>query len=132
MPRLSELPDYSQQEANTDLPNALARRLGAAVVQDILGDYEAGATAVELAGRYGVSRTGITNLLHSQGAAVRSPRGLSPTGVDVAESLYTSGWLLREIGVELRVQPGCRAPSVAATGSRHAQWLRLGKPLPAS
>jgi lambda repressor-like predicted transcriptional regulator len=101
MSRMSELPVYRRQESGVDLPHALARRLGAAVVQDVLRHYETGVTAAELAERYGVSPTGLTNLLHSQGAAVRSPRGLSPTDVELAERLYASGWLLREIGVEL-------------------------------
>jgi hypothetical protein len=101
MSRLSELPAYHSQESSADRPYALSRRLGAAVVQEIVGCYEAGATAAELAERYSVSRTGITNLLHFQGATVRTPRGLSPTDIDLAERLYASGWLLREIGVEL-------------------------------
>jgi hypothetical protein len=101
MSRMSELPLYRRQESRADLPYALAKRLGVAAVQDILGNYEAGATAAELAERYSVSRTGLTNLLHSQGAAVRSPRGLGRTDVDVAELLYAEGWLLREIGAEL-------------------------------
>ena len=101
MSRLSELPAYHSQESTVDLPYALARRLGAVVVQDILRDYEAGTTAAELAERYGVSRTGLTNLLHSKGAAVRRRCGLSSTDVDVVERLYAAGWLLQEIGVEL-------------------------------
>ena len=92
---------YRRQESGVDLPYALAKRLGVAVVQEIVGCYEAGATAAVLADRYGVSRTGITNLLDSQGAAVRRRCGLSPTDVDLAERLYAAGWLLREIGVEL-------------------------------
>jgi hypothetical protein len=101
MSRLSELPAYRQQESGVDRPYALAKRLGVAVVREIVQVYEAGATAAELAERYGVSRSGITNLLHSQEAAVRSPRGLSPTDSDLAEQLYADGWLLREIGAEL-------------------------------
>jgi hypothetical protein len=99
--RLSELPVYRRQEAGVDQPYALVRRLGAAVVEDVLRRYEAGATAAELAGRYGVSRTGIQNMLHAQGATIRTPRELSSTDVKVAERLYAAGWLLREIGVEL-------------------------------
>ena len=101
MSRLFELPVCRRQEAGVDLPYALSRRLGAAVVQEIVGCYEAGATSDELANGYGVSRTGLQHLLHSQGAAVRSPRGLTPTDVNVAERLYADGWLLREIGMEL-------------------------------
>jgi hypothetical protein len=99
--RLSELLVYRRRESRADLPYALARRLGVAVVQEIVGAYEAGATSAELANRYGVSRTGLQHLLHSQGAAARSPRGLTPTDVNVAEQLYAAGWLLREIGLEL-------------------------------
>jgi hypothetical protein len=101
MSRISELPVYRRQESGADLPYALAKRLGVAIVQEIVQVYEAGSTAAELAERYGASRTGIMNLLHSQEAAVRSPRGLRHTDVDVAERLYTAGCLLREIGVEL-------------------------------
>jgi hypothetical protein len=101
MSRLSELPVYRRLESTVDLPYALARRLGAAVVQEIVRIYETGAASAELANRYGVSRTGLQHLLHSQGAAVRSPRGLTPTDVDVAERLYADSWLLREIGAEL-------------------------------
>jgi hypothetical protein len=98
---MSELPVYRRQESRADLPYALTKRLGVAVVQEIVQVYEAGSTTAELAERYSVSRTGVMNLLHSQEAAVRSPRGLGRTDVDVAERLYAAGWLLREIGVEL-------------------------------
>jgi hypothetical protein len=101
MSRMSELLVYSRPESSVDPPYALAKRLGAAVVHEIVGCYETGATAAELAARYGVSRTGITNLLNSQGATVRTPRGLKHTDVDLAERLYAAGWLLREIGAEL-------------------------------
>ena len=99
--RLTELPVYRRQESRADRPYALAKRLGAAVVQEIVRVYGAGATAAELAGRYDVSRTGLTNLLQSHGAAVRRPRGLGAADVDVAGRLYAEGWLLREIGAEL-------------------------------
>jgi hypothetical protein len=98
---MSELPTYREQESRVDLPYVLAKRLGVAVVEEIVQVYEAGSTAAELAERYSVSRTGIMNLLHSQEAAVRSPRGLGHSEVDLAERLYAAGWLLREIGVEL-------------------------------
>jgi hypothetical protein len=99
--RMSELPVYRRPETSVDPPYALARRLGWAVIQDVLRHYEAGATAADLAEQYGVSRTGLTNLLHAQGAVVRIPRGLKHTDVDLAERLYAAGWLLREIGAEL-------------------------------
>jgi hypothetical protein len=101
MSHLSELPIYSRRQSSVDQPYALAKRLGEAVVQEIVGCYEAGATAAELAGRYDVSQTGLKSLLHAQEAAVRSPRGLSPRDVVVAERLYAAGWLLREIGAQL-------------------------------
>jgi hypothetical protein len=81
MPRISELPVYRRQESGVDRPYALSKRLGMAVVQELVGCYEAGATSADLADRYGVSRTGLTNLLHAQGAAVRRRCGLSPTDV---------------------------------------------------
>ena len=74
---VSGLPVFRQQKSRVDEPYALASRLGFAVVQEIIRRYEAGATASMLAERLGVTRTGLLNLLHSQGAAVRSPRGLS-------------------------------------------------------
>jgi hypothetical protein len=98
---MSELPVYRRQESSVDLPRALSKRLGVAVVQEIVGCYEAGATAAELAEQHGVSHPGLKNLLHSQGAAVRTPRGLSSPDVDLAEQLRPTVGYLREIGVEL-------------------------------
>jgi hypothetical protein len=102
MSRLPELPVHRREVSSVDRPYALARRLGAVVIQEIVRCYESGASAAELAERYGVCHTGLKNRLHAQGAAVRSPRGLSSADVNLAERLYAAGWLLREIGAELR------------------------------
>ncbi len=84
-------------------PHALPRRLGSSTVAALIGAYEEGSTTAQLAEHYGVSRTAVKDLLHTHGAAVRRPAGLSVDEIDEAADLYESGWLLREIGAKFEV-----------------------------
>jgi hypothetical protein len=120
MSDLTELPVYRQQESGVDRPYALTKRLGAAAVQEIVRVYEAGTAAAELAEPYGVSPTGLTNLLHSQGAAVRRPRGLGAADVDMARRLYAEGGCCGRSG-RSSGSAGMRAASAAPTTARDAQ-----------
>jgi hypothetical protein len=101
---------------------ALYRRLGQSVVAELVAAYEAGASSAALADQYGVSRSGVKQLLHVAGANVRTPVGLSADQVDEASALYEQGLLLREIGELL----GFHKDTVRRALIRHGVVMRSG------
>lgn len=96
----------------------LAGRLGPEVIAEVVRTYEAGATSGELAERLGVSPSGLKGLLHSAGAKVRTPRGLTPDEVIEAERRYLSGWLLREVGDRFGVSTECVRRALLKRGTK--------------
>jgi orotate phosphoribosyltransferase-like protein len=103
-------------------PKSLSRRLEKHVVADIARAYEAGASSTELAQEFGVSRTGVLNLLRESGVKVRTRRTLTEAEVDTAERLYGEGWILREIGQDLGVSRDCVRLALLKRGVK----LRVG------
>ena len=68
----------------------LARRLDSKTVRAIAEAYGGGASAAELAERYGLSRNGVLATLRKQGAVIRHPR-LTPEDCAEIIELYRSG-----------------------------------------
>lgn len=91
-----------------------------------MAGYEAGATAPELAARFGVHRTTVVAHLRRKGVAIRR-RGLQAVEVDEVARLYGQGWstvglgkrfgvsdhtisaALRNAGVSIRTRSGRNA-----------------------
>jgi DNA-binding CsgD family transcriptional regulator len=76
--------------------------LSATEVAALVDDYRAGATAVELASRFGIHRTTVVHHLQRNGVTMRG-RGLDEGQVDHAVQLYRQGWSLARIGARLGV-----------------------------
>lgn len=88
-----------QPRAADPLPDlfSLAPRLGEERVADAIAAYEAGTSARQIAGPLGISRTGLLELLRSQGVEVRQRRTLTSEEIEVGARLYEGGSILREI-----------------------------------
>jgi IS30 family transposase len=81
-----------------------ARRLGPAEVASLVERYQAGATARQLAGEFGVHRVTVGKLLRREGVRLRLD-GLDPNQVEQAARLYAQGWSSARIGARLGVAP---------------------------
>lgn len=79
-----------------------ARQLRADQVEQLIADYQAGATVYELSDRFGIERRTVSTILHRHGVPMRR-RGLSPEQVDDAIHLYKLGWSLARVGDHLGV-----------------------------
>jgi len=79
-----------------------ARQLGTDQIEQLIADYQSGATVYELGDRFGIERRTVSNILHRRGVPMRR-RGLSPEQVDDAVHLYNLGWSLARVGQHLDV-----------------------------
>jgi transcriptional regulator of acetoin/glycerol metabolism len=75
----------------------MVRRLTADEVRELVAAYEAGSTAYELAGQFGVHRVTVTSLLHRSGVVMRRC-GLSKEQINETVALYRQGWPVARIG----------------------------------
>jgi len=71
-------------------------------VEQLIADYQSGATVYELGDRFGVERRTVSSILHRHGEPMRR-RGLSPDQVDDTIHLYNLGWPLARVGDHLDV-----------------------------
>lgn len=79
-----------------------ARQLDTDQIQQLIADYQSGATVYELGDRLGIERRTVSNILHRHGVPMRR-RGLSPDQVNDAIHLYKLGWSLARVGDHLGV-----------------------------
>lgn len=82
-----------------------ARQLNDEQVQQLIQEYQAGATVYELGERFGISRQTVSRHLHRHEVPMRM-RGLSPGQIDEAVGLYEAGWSLARIGARMGVDGG--------------------------
>ncbi|GLZ30917.1 hypothetical protein Lesp02_31060 [Lentzea sp. NBRC 105346] len=79
-----------------------ARQLGADQIEQLIADYQSGATVYQLGDRFSIERRTVSNILHRHGVPMRR-RGLSPDQIDDAIHLYNLGWSLGRVGQHLGV-----------------------------
>lgn len=77
----------------------LGRRLGDAVVAEIVAKYEAGTHTTDLAAEYGVSKSGVVDLLRQRGIRLRY-RTMTPREVESAVAAYSRGMSLSQLAAE--------------------------------
>jgi DNA-directed RNA polymerase specialized sigma24 family protein len=70
-------------------------RLSAAVLAQLVADYEFGASTAELQARFGLSKGSVRSILHGSGVRVRR-QPLTDEVVDTIVELYESGLSIRE------------------------------------
>jgi AraC-like DNA-binding protein len=80
------------------------RRLVAAEIGDLVHGYEAGATILELAGRFEISRT--TVMAHLRRARVDTRYNRLEGRLDEAMRLYEQGWSLARVAAHFDVSAG--------------------------
>jgi hypothetical protein len=79
-----------------------ARQLGLDQVEQLIADYQSGATVYELGDRFHIERRTVSAILHRHDVPMRR-RGLSPEQVDHVIHLYNLGWSLARVGDHLGV-----------------------------
>jgi DNA-directed RNA polymerase specialized sigma24 family protein len=82
-----------------------ARQLDDQRVQQLIQEYQAGATVYELGERFGVSRQTVSRHLHRHGVPMRM-QGLSPEQTEEAVQLYEAVRSLARIGERMGVDAG--------------------------
>lgn len=80
--------------------HALDRRLSSGVVRQLLGDYQTGVSANQLALRYQLSRSSVRRLLRESGVP-RRYQAMTEVEIDQAVELYMSGSTIAEVAVVL-------------------------------
>jgi DNA-binding MarR family transcriptional regulator len=102
-PRTGSASGASKQRGR--LSNPVQRRLTDNEIDDLVTQYQAGATIDVLAEKMGLHRTTVIDQLERQGVPRRSPRKLTDEVVSSAVRRYTSGETLAEIAEHLHVSP---------------------------
>lgn len=83
-------------------PHKLSRRLAPEVLEQLVADYQAGASCRQVAVRYGVSKASVMRLLGERGE-LRPQRVLDDALLDEAAVLYATGLSLQTVGERLGV-----------------------------
>ncbi|ADJ49996.1 hypothetical protein AMES_8171 [Amycolatopsis mediterranei S699] len=79
-----------------------ARQLRADQIEQLIADYQSGATVYELGDRFSIERRTVSTILRRHDVPMRR-RGLSPEQVNDAIHLYNLGWSLARIGTQMDV-----------------------------
>lgn len=74
----------------------LRRRLAPQTIAELVARYNAGANTPALSREYGISKTGLLELLHTEGVSLRR-RSVTPEVADRAVRLYESGLTIDEV-----------------------------------
>jgi hypothetical protein len=99
--KLPSLDTPEPRSIKRDRPRRV-RQLGPDQVEQLIADYQSGATVYELGDRFGIERRTVSTILHRHGVPMRR-RSLSPDQVDHAIHLYNLGWSLARVGDHLGV-----------------------------
>lgn len=97
------LPDAIQPEqvkSADPRAHALDRRLSPEALQQLLGDYQAGVSANQLAVRYQLGRSSIRRLLRESGVP-RRYQAMTEDEIDQAVDLYESGLTISRAAIQL-------------------------------
>jgi hypothetical protein len=79
-----------------------ARQLGSDRIEQLIADYQSGATVYELATACGIDRRTVSDIVHRHDVPMRR-RGLTDEQAEDAERLYHQGWSLARIGDRMDV-----------------------------
>ena len=79
---------------------SLARRLSDEQIAELVARYNDGEGTPTLSRAYGVSRSGLRQLLLAQGVTLRDP-SMSAEEIDRAAKLYKSGLTIRQVGAQM-------------------------------
>jgi len=103
----------SATEAHTQ--RGVVRRLDPESVAALVAGYRAGATVYELAERFKIHRTTVSDHLYREGVKMRGV-GLDLAHVERAVSLYDQGWSVARIGSQLGANGGTVWRALRAQG----------------
>lgn len=96
-------PGAASMEPRETAMRSLRRRLNRQEIEELVTRYIAGETIRALSREYGVSRSGLRQLLRGEGVALRE-QGITPEDAERAVRLYESGLTIRQV-VAIRLAP---------------------------
>lgn len=121
--RLRRLVEMIDKSANTQVrepvalpaPHRLDQRLDAAVVGELVADYQAGVATSDLRQRYGLSQGSVLKLLREHDVTMRW-QGLQESDKVVVAELYRDGATLAQLGTQFGVSPNVVRRVLLAAG----------------
>jgi DNA-binding CsgD family transcriptional regulator len=117
-PRLTDLVGPSRRARTPSKRRyRLAQRLGPDQIEQMAAGYRAGATTRELAEKYNVSKTAVTELLTARDVPLRH-QGLSPSQVRDAIRLYAAGQSVAQAALSLSLSPSSVYDALKRSGVR--------------
>jgi AraC-like DNA-binding protein len=123
--RLHQLPEPTpSDQAFTVRPRATVATLSTTEIAELVDSYRSGATVKDLAARFGVHRTTVTQHLRRDGTTTRR-RGLDDDQIEHAVRLYRQGSSLARVGERLNVHAEIVRQALLVRGvQRRAPWER--------
>jgi hypothetical protein len=91
------------------------RRLRGPEIDELVADYQAGATTYELAERFRMHRVTVSAILKRKGIALRA-RPLSPTQITTATQFYHEGLSLLKVGERVGCGTECVRQALMKAG----------------
>jgi DNA-binding CsgD family transcriptional regulator len=101
---MSTLPVRRARRPHRHRERRISKRLEAEVIEELVDEYAAGATAAELGQRYGLAKSSVLRLVRQAGGRVRHPR-LSTKETAQLVTLYKAGVPQSEIAARLGRSP---------------------------
>jgi DNA-binding CsgD family transcriptional regulator len=105
-----------QIEARLPVTRQQQRRLSSESSLELAAAYQAGATLLELADRFGIARKTVLAHLDRQGVPRRHLPGMSVDQVGIAAKLYESGMSLATVGKQLGFSPNTVRQNLIVAG----------------
>lgn len=82
-------------------PRQVRHRLGTRKIDCLCAEYVDGASTLDLAARYGISKQAVAKLLRGRGVPVRARQGLTTPELETAGKLYADGRSIGEVAAHL-------------------------------
>jgi len=89
-------PDLSPNQVSSAPVRSLRRRLSPQVIDGLVARYNAGEDTPALSREYGISKTGLLQLLRAEGVCFRR-HAISPEDVERVVRLYESGMTITQV-----------------------------------
>ena len=89
-------PEASVKKKHVVPPRSLRRRLSPQAIDGIVGRYTAGEKTPALSREFGISESGLRNLLRAEGVTLRG-HAITPEDAERAVQLYEGGWTITQV-----------------------------------
>jgi AraC-like DNA-binding protein len=115
------LPEAIAIRKPTDQPRNIRRRLSQRAIDELIARYTAGEVTPTLSREYGISPSGLRDLLRAEGVSLRG-RAITPEDVKKAVQLYEHGLTITEVVRHI----GYSRDTIRTALRKHGVALRSG------